>query len=960
MPSVGMIRSTRVFVPKSPSSSSSSVRSSKKLKIRRIKEDNSAGDWLNQRLNNFTSNNKVVVLNHQYESIMMEFNKETQSIEKEIAVKKEPVLISDTEFVQSKRFGNVYSRKRRKLLNGGMEVVVQRNEERMFGKQFVRRQSKGRANLGLKELNSSSSPLKEVELVVIGDSEENSLPPPVKESVDKRVVLSFLIDPTTATTLLSSGSQFLNSILRYMWMKKNSRLRLSLLAAFMNDRTISRVFSAHAGIHLLQDSLPSSSSSSGICRIQRVRNNVPIFSVDFSAIPISFIRLHLAMSLECQRLPHCVQILLNGNVGSGKSLKKKRKVVEITGGNVLCLSSPVNKRICSRKFIVNPLSTVFYSDILNSDERFFASSEDWVSTAVSNCEPRQNQRKSPLICQLNTEADLIPGNDWTPLVHEPKHKKMKLSKDPTYDPDTEADLFITGNDWTPRVHEPKHKKKKLSKDPTYNPYSELEGAALDSENKIDMPSCSASVLVLESDRCYRREEATVMLEYSPSKEWVLVIKEKDLVLYSYKPTDLPWSSMSKTNRFNLAMIWTGSNGWNLEFPDREDWYTFKKLHLECIRRNSEADLEKATPVPTVREVPALAQPIPVPIFRAVPDYVNCDYVPFVQPGVYITREDDRFTRYDADSADEEWLGKVNNNRYREYNVSLEKFEELIEAFEKAVFYSLNNRIDESRAVALCSDTGQNLAVDVYRYWLKRRKQKRASPLIVFQGRPTKKVLSALNRPVLRKKRSIKKKRELPPRGARKLFFHDFDPEFDPVKEKEGEARRIKNQKEDEARRIKNQKEDEARRIKNQKEDEARRIQKQKEDEARGIQKQKEDEARGIQKQKEDEARRIQKQKEDEALRLQKEQERVVQEEKVRKAREDDLRKSEDADILRVEQATKAAQEKLELALQKRQRAQTLMGYADLAAEWATMAMKIAEAARISGSSETAASSYLDD
>ncbi|KAI3924895.1 hypothetical protein MKW98_031146 [Papaver atlanticum] len=792
-----------------------------------------------------------------------------------------------------------------------MEVVERGviNEERMFGKQFVRKQYKERRNLGfkeLKELNSSSLLVKEVELVEIVDLEENSLPPPVKESVDKRVVLSFLIDSTA--TSLSSGSQFLNSILRYMWeKKKNSRLRLSLLAAFMNDQTISRVFSAHGGIHLLQDSLPSSSSSSGICRIQRSRNNVPIFCVDFSAIPISFIRLHLIMSLECQRLPHCVQIFLNGNVGSGKSLKKKRKVVEITGGNELCLSSPEKKRSCSRRFIVNPLSTVFYSDILNSDDPFFASSEDWVAP-VSNREPRQNQRKSSLICQLNTEADLfIPGNDWIPPVHEPKHKKKKLSKDPTYDPNTEADLFITGNDWTPRVHEPKHKKKKLSKDPTYDLNSELEGAAVDSENEIDVPSCSASVLVLESNKCYRKEGVTVMLEYSSSKEWVLVIKEKDLVLYSYKPTDSTWCSMSKTNRYTLAMIWTGSNGWNLEFPDREDWYIFKKLHLECIRRNSKAELAKAIPVPTVREVPALAQPIPVPIFRAVPDYGNCDYVPFVQPGVYITREDDRFTRYDADSGDEEWLGKVNNDRYRENSVSLEKFEELIEAFEKAVFYSLNNRIDESRAVALCSDTGQNLVVDVYRYWLKKQKQKRASPLIVFQGRPTKKVQSALNKPVLRKKRSIKKKREHLARGARKLYFHEFDPEFDPIKEKERE---------------------------------------------------KEEEARRIKKQKEDEARRIQKEKEDEARRIQKETERVAQEEKVRK--EDHLRQSENADILRVEQATKAAQEKLELALQKRQRAQTLMGYADLAAEWATMAMKIAKATRISGSSETAASSYLDD
>ncbi|KAI3947487.1 hypothetical protein MKX01_028392 [Papaver californicum] len=889
MPSVGMIRSTRVFVPKSPSSSSSSsVRNNNKLG-RRFKEDDAA-DWFNERVN------KVVVLNQQYESIMMEFNKETQStsmeeqqevVEEEIDVKKELVLLSDTEFLENKkRFGSVYSRKRRKLLvtgEGGMEVVVERgvwNEGRMFGKQFVRKQSKQVGNLGLKELNSSSSLVKEdEELVEIGALQEASLPPPVKESVrgvNKRVVLSFLID--TATTSLSSVYQFLNSILRYMWKKKNSRLRLSLLAAFMNDQAISRVFSAHGGIHLLQDSL--SSSSSGICRIQRSRNNVPIFCIDFSAIPFSFLRLHFTMSLECQRLPHCVQIFLNGKVGSGKTLKK-RKVDEITVGSELCLSSPERKRSCSRRVNVNPLSTVFYSDILNSDGPFFASSDDWVSPAVSNCEPKQNKRKSSLVCHLNTgEADFfMSGNDWTPLVLEPKHKKRKLSSD----------------------------------DPTYEPNSELEGAAVDLENDIDVSSCAANVLVLESDKCYRREGARVMLEYSSSKEWVLVIKEKDLVLYSYKATHLTWTF--KTNRFTLAMIWTGLNGWNLEFPDRGDWFIFKQLHKECIHRNSKAALAKAIPVPTVREIPALAKPIPIPIFREVPDYVNCDYVPFVQPSVYITMEGDKFATYDADSGDEEWLGKLGNDSYGEISASLDKFEEIIDAFEKATFYSLNNKHDDGRAIALCSDTGTNLVVDVYKYWLKKRKQKLSSPLKVFQARPPKKVQSALSKPVLRKKRSIKKKSEQCGRGARKLLFQEFNPEFDPVKEKVEEARRIK------------------------------------------------------------------KEKEDEACRIKKEKEHVAQEEKVRKAREDYLSKSENADILRVEQATKASHEKLEsenadilrveqatkaacekleMALLKRQRAQTLMEYADLAVEWATMAMKIAQATRISGCSEVAAASYLDD
>ncbi|KAI3961563.1 hypothetical protein MKW92_032757 [Papaver armeniacum] len=68
---------------------------------------------------------------------------------------------------------------------------------------------------------------------------------------------------------------------------------------------------------------------------------------------------------------------------------------------------------------------------------------------------------------------------------------------------------------------------------------------------------------------------------------------------------------------------------------------------------------------------------------------------------------------------------------------------------------------------------------------------------------------------------------------------------------------------------------------------------------------------------------------------------------MRTARED-----EKADILRVEQATKAAHEKLLMASRKRKRAQTLWEYADLLAERAIIAFKIAQAARLSESSSS--------
>lgn len=73
----------------------------------------------------------------------------------------------------------------------------------------------------------------------------------------------------------------------------------------------------------------------------------------------------------------------------------------------------------------------------------------------------------------------------------------------------------------------------------------------------------------------------------------------------------------------------------------------------------------------------------------------------------------------------------------------------------------------------------------------------------------------------------------------------------------------------------------------------------------------------------------------------------MQEIVMRKARED-----EKDDILRVEQATKAAHEKLLMASRKRKRAQTLREYADLLAERAIMAFKIAQAARLSESSSS--------
>ncbi|KAI3933191.1 hypothetical protein MKW98_016517 [Papaver atlanticum] len=101
-------------------------------------------------------------------------------------------------------------------------------------------------------------------------------------------------------------------------------------------------------------------------------------------------------------------------------------------------------------------------------------------------------------------------------------------------------------------------------------------------------------------------------------------------------------------------------------------------------------------------------------------------------------------------------------------------------------------------------------------------------------------------------------------------------------------------------------------------------------------------------------------KENKKLRAKEEKEHIAHEETNRSVCGDHLQKAIEADKPALKEAIKSANEKLELALQKRQRAQKLMEYADLATEWATVALKIAEGFQSSGSSELAASSYLDD
>ncbi|GKU91582.1 hypothetical protein SLEP1_g5438 [Rubroshorea leprosula] len=149
-----------------------------------------------------------------------------------------------------------------------------------------------------------------------------------------------------------------------------------------------------------------------------------------------------------------------------------------------------------------------------------------------------------------------------------------------------------------------------------------------------------------------------------------------------------------------------------------------------------------------RYLPApIVKVIPVPGVRQVQAFEGVDGLPFQRPYSYICIKADQVSRamakrmanYDMDSEDEEWLKKFNNGFFAGSDLleqlSEDSFELMIDAFEKAYYWSPVDYSNEEAAAKLCLDMGRREVVEaVYGYWLKKRKQRRSALLRVFQKR----------------------------------------------------------------------------------------------------------------------------------------------------------------------------------------------------------------------------------
>ncbi|XP_078445598.1 uncharacterized protein LOC144714736 [Wolffia australiana] len=272
-------------------------------------------------------------------------------------------------------------------------------------------------------------------------------------------------------------------------------------------------------------------------------------------------------------------------------------------------------------------------------------------------------------------------------------------------------------------------------------------------------TCSANVLVIEADRCWREAGAKVGLELASSEEWRLVVRLGDSARFSHKAQEMKPSSW---NRFTHAVIWAGESEWKLEFCSKDEWGLFKELHKECMERNLQGVQARVVPVPGVREISGYEE--------------SCSSG-FERPECYIRAGKDEVGRvmdsqsavYDMDSGDEEWVQGAGS-------ISRDEFEGVVSALEKVAYEHPDDVSDQSKAAALCGLLGgrSEFFGQVFEYWAKKRRQKHSALVRVFQVQPSRKKQQQQQqqgqKPHLRKKRSLKRQVSHAGRGNVDIFF----------------------------------------------------------------------------------------------------------------------------------------------------------------------------------------------
>lgn len=689
MPAVGMRRSTRVFVPKTVAKGGDGVRvlrSGRRLwsePSEKLGRTTDGEDWLRLIGNSGGGADVRRYKENGWDKVAVQEEVSVNDIDDEAAVPEsvsiQPIASKDENSVD-KLHGIVYQRKRKRLEVESFESPGSTNrvsEKRRYGIHFSRKQR--RRSYTNDEVSDSCN---------IG--------------AGLRAKLAVFMESFCGSSLRLAC--FLKSVLRYLMIDS---LTLKELSAFMLSEPIVHVF-ASGGLSFLWD--PPCTNSSGICKIFGVRWSVLMFSVNFSALPQSFMYLHSDMLLRSEI--RC-QILLPYTLGMQTDLET------ITEEN-----HPINQPFSSEND--NSGMRRVFSSSIGSSKLAFRNAHFKNSAISRNIQKKRSSLRSRKVRNPSTIG---------------MHKSIGTSV---------ADLININNEplGLPSVAYNHGRRRSIRRGSAAN-IKELKSTLLGLGMEKDITTCSANLLVIESDKCYREEGATVMLEMAVSKQWFVVVKRDGITRYRHKAEKIMRPCTS--NRFTQAMIWCGENGWKLEFPNRRDWFIFKELYRECSDHNVETPSVKIIPVPGVQEVSGYGDSNNTPFTRPPDSYINFQ-------GDEVTRAmEKRSANYDMDSEDEEWLKTLNEDNELQECVSAENFELVVDAFEKALYCSPDKYyLDEETADNLCIDLGSREVVQsVYEYWMNKRKQKCSALVRVFQCHQPKR--TQLNpKPILRKKRSFKR------------------------------------------------------------------------------------------------------------------------------------------------------------------------------------------------------------
>lgn len=456
----------------------------------------------------------------------------------------------------------------------------------------------------------------------------------------------------------------------------------------------------HISYFPFQDSL--SPSGSGICKFFQSRDSIPMFLVNFSAIPNCFMSIHFSIFIKHHSMPlDRVNNFIDEQVDSDDE--------DELSGVKTCLPSntkPDNETPGGRILLHLPLRT------LKLDGRSTQSRHGLNARGIRKRRSSLKSRRArnPSLAALNKKNGALASvlvsakKNGFPFSSVVSDRKVRRSE-----------------------------RRKPARD--INDISTTTATELALSQDIELTSCSVNLLITESDKCFREEGATVILEPSALGEWCLLVKKDGLTRYTHKVIEAMKPPVS--SRFNHATVWAGDNGWRLEFLNQDAWLKFKDLYKECFNRNKQGISPTAT---------AAVKIIPVPGVREVPYYEDISLGTFSRPNSYITMSGDEICRtlmkrtanYDMDCEDEEWLQRFNGERQLSENeprvhLKEESFELMIDAFERAFYHNPHEFSNEKPDANICMDLGRREEVEaVYSYWMKKRKHKRSALIRTLQ------------------------------------------------------------------------------------------------------------------------------------------------------------------------------------------------------------------------------------